>query len=420
RDKVPGLEDEVIKLRENVKEYVKILPDNKEVNEFVKKLSDFARQSNVELVSLKDDNQSNRQRKKEVFDKESFRLKLNGNIFQFLKFISLIENYERFIKISEIALKAGEYDEDTMRSEVVHDVSMRLETFVYHGNMGGETKIQNYEKKREKLIDEIKSARNQIKVERFEYVYDPSIRDPFIDPRTWVSSEEPEGGLELVEQERFLQEMSDKILEINGLLAIVQESASVPLIRRLEIQKEVGERIISLNNQINKSVEEKWITDAACRRKFDSEILPILNEINKNMDFSQSSNVISQEELVYIRDELNRLYQDEDYDACLKRFNLMRSQLGELLKDASQLNPEKNSLLNEIEKIYCCANNAKEFRSIPIKISGIISQNERSIVIVNGQVLSEGQRLQENLTVDKINDKEVFFKYKDQVFKIRP
>lgn len=420
RDKVPGLEDEVIKLRENVKEYVKILPDNNEVNEFVKKLSDFAGQSNVDLVSLKDDNQSNRRRKKEVFDKESFRLKLSGNIFQFLKFISLIENYERFIKISEIALKAGEFDEDTLRSEVIHDVSMRVETFVYHGNMGEGIKIQNYENKREKLIDEIKSARNEIKVEKFEYVYDPSIRDPFIDPRSWVSGDEPEGGLDLVDQERFITDVSDKILEIKGLLSIVSESASVPLIRRLEIQKEVGERIISLNNQINRSVEEKWITDAACRRKFDFEILPELTEINKNMDFAQSTSVISQEELVFIRDELDKLYKAEDYDGCVKRFNLMRSQLGDLLRDSSQLNEEKNMLLNEIEKIYSCATNAKEFQAIPIKISGIISQNERSIVIVNGQVLAEGQRLQDDLTVDTINDKEVFFKYKGQLFRIRP
>ncbi|MBU0755017.1 MAG: type 4a pilus biogenesis protein PilO [Planctomycetes bacterium] len=115
RDKVPGLESEVIKLRENVKEYVKILPDTKEVNEFVKKLSDFANQSGVELVSLKDDKRSGRKKTQEVFDKESFRLELTGNVFEFLKFISLIENYERFITISEISVKAGDYDEDILR-----------------------------------------------------------------------------------------------------------------------------------------------------------------------------------------------------------------------------------------------------------------------------------------------------------------
>jgi Tfp pilus assembly protein PilO len=184
RDKVPELEKQVIMLRENVKEFVKILPDTKEVNGFVKKLSDFDDQSGVELYVLKDDTRASRRKKKDVFDRETFRVELRGNIFQFLKFISLVENYERFIKISEIQIKAGSYDEEILRSDVVHQVSLLVETFVYHGNEGvaGATKIQNYEKKRELLHDEIISEKNAIKIERYEYAFDPTIRDPFIDP----------------------------------------------------------------------------------------------------------------------------------------------------------------------------------------------------------------------------------------------
>jgi Tfp pilus assembly protein PilO len=424
REKVPGLEREVIKLRENVKEYVKILPDTKEVNEFVKKLSDFANQSGVELVSLRDDKSRGGKRKQVsgVFDKESFRLELTANIFQFLKFISLIENYERFIKISDIDIKAGKYDEDILRTDVIHDFKILVETFIYNANQdgSGETNIQNYDKKRDMMIDEIKSARNEIKIERYEYVYDPSIRDPFIDPRSWISGEHSETGLDLKEQERFITDMADKLIEIKGLLEIVKESVGVPLIRRLEIQKEVAERIIELNNQINQSIEEKWITDAAFKRKLDFEILPELTKLNKNLDFAQNPTSVSMEELVFIRDELKTMYQSQDFDGCMKRYSLMRSQLGEQLKDLAVLNDEKSSVLIEIETLAAQAHNAKEFAGIELKISGIVSQNERSIVIVNGQVLKEGQRLQENLTVDRIGEKEVFFNYKGQIFKVCP
>lgn len=424
RDKVPGLEKEVIKLRENVKEYVKILPDTKEVNDFVKKLSDFANQSGVELVSLKDDKRSGKKKKQEVFDKETFRLELNGNIFEFLRFISLIENYERFIKVAEIIVKAGDFDEDILRSDVVHDIIISMETFVYHADANqsgsGETKIQNYDKKREMLIDEIKSARNEIKIERYEYVYDPAIRDPFIDPRSWVSGQESEGGLDIVEQERFITEVTDKVYEIKGLLEIARESAGVPLIRRLEIQKEVAEKIIDLNNQINRSIEEKWITDAAFKRKMDFEILPQLSELNKNLDFAQNPSTVSMDELVFIRDELARMYDSGDFEGCTSRYNLMRSQLGDLLRDKALLTDEKNLVLNEIQSLYSNAVNAKEFQGLTLKISGIISQDERSIVIVNGQVLTQGQRLQDNLTVDRIGENEVYFNYKGQIYKVCP
>jgi hypothetical protein len=40
------------------------------------------------------------------------------------------------------------------------------------------------------------------------------------------------------------------------------------------------------------------------------------------------------------------------------------------------------------------------------------------VVIVNGQVLTEGQRLEDNLYVEKIEEDIVHFKYKGQVFKI--
>src|SRR5262245_38531818 len=51
--KIPGLEKEVIILRENLDEYVKILPDTKDLNDFVRTLNQFARQSGVVGTDLK-------------------------------------------------------------------------------------------------------------------------------------------------------------------------------------------------------------------------------------------------------------------------------------------------------------------------------------------------------------------------------
>lgn len=422
RDKIPGLEKQVIKLRENLKAYVKILPDTKEVNEFVNKLSDFASQSGVEVVSLKDDTRSKRQKKQEVFDKESFRIELNGNIYEYLKFISLIENYERFIKISEINIKSGEYDEEMLRSEVIHNITMLVETFIYHGNEGAAaaTNIQNYENKRESILDEIIVFKNQIQIERYEYVFDPTIRDPFIDPRNWVSGEDTEGGLDIAEQEEFITDMMDKILEVKGLLNIVQDSTDVPLIRVLEIKKEVAERIIQLNNHINQSIEERWITESVFKTRMDQEIIPQVNELNKNLNYVTEATGITSEELASMRDELKKLYEKGDFEGCIDKYQIIRPQVSDVLKDPTKYNAAANTLVGEIQELYSFANNAKEFNSIELKISGIISQSERSIVIVNGTVLTEGQRLQDNLSIHKINQKEVHFMYKGQIFKIRP
>jgi Tfp pilus assembly protein PilO len=421
RDKVPDLEREVIRLRENVEKYVKILPDTKEVNEFVRKVSDFVSQSGVILESLKDDNRQNRRKKKEVFDKEAFRIALKGNTFQLLRFLSLVENYERFIKITEVSIKGGVYDEDTMRQDVVHEVNLLVETFVYHGDAGhsGTTKIQNYEKKREMIKDIIDVDKGKIDIDRYEYVFDSSMRDPFIDPRSWATGEEMISGLEPIEQEKFIDNIMDKIYEIKGFLEIVKDSDNLPLIRRMELQKEVGKKILDLNDEINKSVEENWITDSALRLKMDREIMPEVNAINSFVQNIPAKEAIPIKELEYLRDKLAQKFEEEDYDGVLEQYKLVKPRLDELLTNV-ELGSDKNTLVNEIEELATRADVSKEFKAISINITGIICQPERSVVIVNSQVLTEGQRLQDDLIVHQIEEKAVHFQYKGVVFKVVP
>jgi Tfp pilus assembly protein PilO len=421
RDKIPSLENEVIKLRENVEKYVKILPDTKEVNDFVRKVSDFVSQSGVMLESLKDDNRQNRRKKKDVFDKETFRIALKGNTFQLLRFLSLVENYERFLKVTEVSIKAGTYDEDTVKQDVVHEVNMLIETFVYHGNEGraGATKIQNYEKKRKQLKDII-DVRKDIEIGKYEYIFDPSVRDPFIDPRSWASGEEVAGGLEPMEQEKFIDTMMERILEIKGLLEIAKDSEKVPLIRRMELQKEVGQRILELNEQITQSVEENWITDPAYKRKMDQEIMPEVEAINKRVrSIPSEQSAISMRELEFLKKKLAEKFEEEDYDGVMEQYKLVKPRLDQLLTDV-EMGSEKNAIVNEIEELALGAGISKEFKAISINITGIICQPKRSVVIVNGQVLTEGQRLQDDLQVHLIEEKAVHFKFKGMVFKVAP
>ena len=41
-------------------------------------------------------------------------------------------------------------------------------------------------------------------------------------------------------------------------------------------------------------------------------------------------------------------------------------------------------------------------------------------IFLNGKVLTEGQCLQESLFVEKIEDNTVYFKFKNQIFQVRP
>ena len=423
QERVPSLEREVIMLRENVKEYVKILPDEAKVNDFADSLSGFAEESEVFFTKL--DDKANRKpgKKKEVFDRTTFHLNLSGNLFQLLKFISLVENYERFVRISEITIKAGDNDENTLKSEVCHECSLKVDTFVYNSHVGGSlTKIQNYDKKREQLIPEIRSARNDIQIERYEYVYNHSIRDSFIDPRPWaVLSDVGEGVLDIEAQNRFITDVDDKILEIQGLLEMVKKSSGVALIRRMELQHEVGERIRELSDQIKTAVEEQWITDPACKQKMDHEICPQVAALAKETDqWAESYSSISLKDLTSIREAMADMYAKQDFEGCVKRFNIFQNKLEPSVEETLALDEKKGPLLREIREINRSAVIANDFyTNVDIKISGIVYQREGSVVIVNGQVLKEGDSLQDQLFVDSISENEVNFKFKEQIFNMK-
>jgi hypothetical protein len=42
------------------------------------------------------------------------------------------------------------------------------------------------------------------------------------------------------------------------------------------------------------------------------------------------------------------------------------------------------------------------------------------VVIVNGRVLKEGHMLEQDLTIERIEEKEVYFNFKGQIFRVRP
>ena len=54
RQKIPKLEKDVIVLRENLAEYVKILPDDREVNDVLTRINQFAEMTGVVVTTLED------------------------------------------------------------------------------------------------------------------------------------------------------------------------------------------------------------------------------------------------------------------------------------------------------------------------------------------------------------------------------
>lgn len=404
--RVPALETDVICLRENVSELVKILPDSKEVNEFVNKINDFAAESNVRIDSLRDE--KDKSKKKEVFDKVIYKATMTANLEQFLAFLSLCEGWERFVRVTSVEVKAGDWDDDMAREEVTHDIAVELETYSYGGNddPAKSTTILNYEKRREALRDEIVSRRAEIRVERYNFVPNTLRRDPFVDPRRRLSDER-DGGLPYPEQKSLVDGLLARAEELRSLTEAVV-APGTNFIRRLELETEIDQKSIRLQRDLDDITTARSISDSSLKRRIEREVMPIVKALMERDQNAAAAATL--EDLRRFRRDMIALLDEADYSGVLKKHEIIKGRI-----DPAGLSPEAAGLLHEIGKAALQAEIALEFQTKDIEIGGAIVGEEGSVVIVNKHVLQEGDALEDGLTVHRIATDRIEFLYRGVV-----
>jgi hypothetical protein len=99
---------------------VKILPDTKELTNFLRQLNQFEKQSeirssNFQIKPTPPGGAASR------FTPIEYTYEMTATLWQYLKFINLIENYERFVSITDYQITSGDFAQQTARGgDVVH------------------------------------------------------------------------------------------------------------------------------------------------------------------------------------------------------------------------------------------------------------------------------------------------------------
>ncbi|MHC4713113.1 MAG: type IV pilus inner membrane component PilO [Planctomycetota bacterium] len=108
----------------------RILPSQEEIESLVDNLSEFALASGVIIEKAAPIRQGAFAGPRGVvkrFEEADFELKLQGDFFEFVEFINLLENYKRFIRVDGFSLKSGRTPEEAL------DISLKFATFTYNG-----------------------------------------------------------------------------------------------------------------------------------------------------------------------------------------------------------------------------------------------------------------------------------------------
>ena len=407
--KVPALEKDVVILRENLDEYVKILPNTKELTAFVRMLNQFERQSGIQSTGLLP-RRRNEAKAVERFTPIEYTYEATATLWQCLKFMNLIENYERFVSIADFSITSGGDDrsENTREGDVVHRVKMTLQTYSYNGKAEGkEAVIPDYATLKETLREDIWKNQVALRIDRYDHRGAQGRRDILVDPRE--RGDLIKDGPSPAEQRAILDRYVAEIARLREMQLRIRKQDTT-LFEQYALEKGLKEGIEKVSaEQIS---DAGRVTYAPYRLRWAKEVVAPIEEIRSQID--DVAKTPEPKELYPPMKEMQQLVADMAADCnsgqleqAKDRFEVVGSRLNIPAGDP------RHELAVAAKSWHVKATTALDFKGLDLKVQGVVvSHGGRSGVLLNGEVYEEGDYISDDLLVKTVEEEQVWFVFR--------
>lgn len=404
-----ALEREVIVLRELSEVMKGMLPDNDDVNNLVRTLQKFSEDSGVRISGLKKKSMDNK-RDKHDFDKVGYTLSLEGDAFQFLDFLDLLESHSRFMRIPSFRMTAAQRTQLEKEGVPAHKVSLDVETYVYEPKKDAkDVKIDGYERKRDLLLGEINRRREALSVATYNYRGARGRRDPWIDPRV-PSRADSASTLTVQEQMDIVQKLAERT---QGVLAKWEqvktaENVIVEMMTRSEMEQELA----SLEEDVRKVVTEKLIAYVPSDRRLQNEVILPLEELRGQFSKTDVGKGPSEVQLKEIEATMVKSQSLGEYKQMLDAFAVIDNRLA-----AAENDPVKKPLVERLRELAYEARTVLDFEKIKVVVGGVVLiEGAEPVALINGKSMTVGDMLNPEMIVRAINREEIEFIFRGVVF----
>ncbi|MFT7617989.1 MAG: Tfp pilus assembly protein PilO [Planctomycetota bacterium] len=413
--KIRGHEDRVLKERMVVKERVKILPEDKEINQIVKKITDFSAASGVEVTDLDDSSARNRGRRKSAgaFLDIAYKLGVRGTLAQFLDFMNRFESHDRFVKVKSLAISSDQKPSgDDEEGPAIHQIELVLETYVYQPGQNNQAPVNivNADKRTLALMEEGGNV-DPFELDFYDYVIQNDRRDIFADPRvkSGVNAElRRVQAKNIDEQEKMLEQFVENFGKLKQ--ALEDEAKLLSFVEKLTFAATVNEQLTAFSQELETAQKTKSISARSLQGRFEDEVVTPFRAIYKIRRENDSRGLAQKElEAEYRRMSLSfDAGRYEDVIASAKALGAVKT---------ADSGPKMKGVFSKIEKISLRASTRHEFAQIPIAVTGYVyqpSQPTQGIIIINSRAYSPGEVFAEGVIVGKIDLSQVVFLYKEE------
>lgn len=405
------LEKDVIVLRETEEEIREILPDEQAINDFVRTLRRFEEDSGVRITSLKkkDANTLQKKQQSESFDKVGYELAFEADAFQLLDLLDRIESHARFIRVPNFSLTAAARKQVEDSGQPAHKARLEVETFVYKPQSGFvQVEIDGYQRKRELLLGEISRRRQALRVASYQYNGPRGRRDPWVDPRLPVESDDP-SALPVQEQSRIVEELVTRTQECLVLWDKVGVAPNV--VEEMTLRAELDQRLQALEEDSRRTVAEGSITFVPSVRRLQLEALDPLAVLRGKVDAESGGNGPT---VASLKDMLAAMKRDIAQGA--PELALIAYQTVEPSLELAHKDAERAPFVDALRKAEQEARILADFQKLDIQITGVaIAEGVPPVALINGKALGEGDLVNDELVVRSIRAGEIEFIFRGVV-----
>jgi Tfp pilus assembly protein PilO len=407
--RIPNLEKDVVILRENLVEYVKILPDSKELSEFVRMLSQFDRQSGVKSASLLPVRRG--EKKGEAFTPIEYSYEMTATLWQCLKFMNLIENFQRFVSITDFSIESGAKDaNETRDGDVVHKVKLTMQTYAYNGKTSGkEVAIPEYEDKKKALTDAIWENLKEIRIDTHDFKGPDGRRDVLIDPRQ--RGDLPGAiGPSIDDQLKVVERNVGEIARLNELQQKIKRQDTT-LFEQYSLEKALKDGIATLLANMDKDAE--LVSFASLKLRWQREVVTPFEEMRGAMDVAAKAADPKRDPNLPLK-EMQDLVADlatecnnGQLEAAKERFETVANRMNVAAGDP------RHELAVAAKQWHMKATTALDFKGLDLRLQGVVvNRGGRSGVLLNGEVYEEGEYVSDDLLVKMVEEEQVWFVFR--------
>lgn len=404
----PGLEREVIVLRETEEAIKELLPDEQDINNLVRELQRFEEESEVRITALKKktDLAAARKKSESDFDKVSYQLTFEADAFQMMAFLDAVESHSRFMSVPIFKLQAAPLRDVEQTGVAAHKVQMDIDTYVYKPQTALKSpKIDGYARKREMLLGEISRRRQALTVQSYNYRGKRNRRDPWVDPRM-PAVESDMSILTLQQQNAIVDELEKDTADVVALWASVQEAPNVivEMTQRAELEQRLGE----LETELRRILEEGSISYPAAATRLSLDVEERVVAVRAEIESKETIEGPSQEQLGQLVDAMNSHLSEGEPEMALNAFATVEGRLDMALSD-----PVRRPLVEQLRGLSEQARILSDFAKLEIDIKGVaISDGAPPVALINGKALGEGDLVDEDLIINGIRPSEIEFIYR--------